>query len=108
MNPSVIRSKWEKIYSSRNFGAQLKDENVYEDEGYSGGTTDRPKFKLMMENMASWFTIRLRRKKANHTKLETTLNSASGAHPGVISADLSLVIPLEDTIRACNALTYLN
>ncbi|WP_298203120.1 recombinase family protein [Desulfosporosinus sp.] len=40
-----------KDYSTRNFGVTLLDEHSYEDEGYSGGTTDRPKFKLLMEKI---------------------------------------------------------
>lgn len=40
-----------KDYAFRNFNASLLDENTYEDEGYSGGTTDRPKFKLLMEKI---------------------------------------------------------
>jgi site-specific DNA recombinase len=40
-----------KEYASRNFGATIKDKNIYEDEGYSGGTTDRPQFKLLIESI---------------------------------------------------------
>lgn len=37
-----------KEYAYKHFGVIVEDDLIFEDEGYSGGTTDRPKFQIMM------------------------------------------------------------
>ena len=39
-----------KEYIYKNFNSTDEDIIIYEDEGFSGGTTDRPQFKLMMKD----------------------------------------------------------
>ena len=39
-----------KEYIYKNFNSTDEDITIYEDEGFSGGTTDRPQFKLMMKD----------------------------------------------------------
>lgn len=39
-----------KEYAYNHFGINEKDVLIYEDEGFSGGTTDRPQFQLMLRD----------------------------------------------------------
>ncbi len=38
-------------HALKHFGVNIKKENIFEDEGYSGGNVDRPEFKRMMDNI---------------------------------------------------------